>query len=355
MSINDFGLASKALVSEIQRGKVSEHLRVLIAEDDRVSRAILKVNLEKWGYEVVVCTDGLQAWDELQKPEAPRLAILDWMMPGMDGIQVCQAVRGQTQEPYVYILLLTAKSLKEDLLTGLNAGADDYLTKPMDPQELELRLRAGRRILDLQSELMTAREGLRIQATQDSLTGVWNRRVVLETLHGEVTRAVRQHVPLGVILADLDHFKSINDTHGHAAGDTVLREAASRMVAALRSYDHLGRYGGEEFLIVAPGCGLDDAVSVAERLRLALLAKPVPTRNGVVEISASFGVISSTQFNYLDAEALIQSADEALYQAKASGRNCVQVARCISGLAGSIPVATPLSAARSGCTAEHRS
>ena len=322
-------------------GKAKDKLRVLVAEDDRVSRAILKLNLEKWGYEVVVCTDGRQAWDELQKPEAPRMAILDWMMPGMDGIQVCRAVRERTLEPYVYILLLTAKSLKEDLLTGLDAGADDYLTKPVDTQELELRLRAGRRILDLQAELIAAREGLHIQATQDSLTGVWNRRAVLETLQSEVVRAVRQHVPLGVILADLDHFKSINDTHGHAAGDSVLREAASRMVAALRPYDRLGRYGGEEFLIVAPGCGPDEVISVGERLRLALLEEPVRTRSGIIEISASFGVISSAHLNHVDAEDLIQAADEALYQAKASGRNCVQV---VSRAAESMGVATPFSA-----------
>ena len=327
-------------------------MRVLVAEDDRVSRAILKLNLEKWGYEAVVCADGLQAWSELQKPEAPRMAILDWMMPGMDGIQVCQAVRERTQRPYVYILLLTAKSLKEDLLAGLNAGADDYLTKPMDPQELELRLRTGRRILDLQSELIAARESLQIQATQDSLTGVWNRRAVLETLQSELVRAVRQNIPLGVILADLDHFKSVNDTHGHATGDTVLREAASRMVTALRPYDRLGRYGGEEFLIVAPGCGLEDVVRVAERLRLALLAEPVRTRSGALEIFASFGVTSSAPLNHMDAEALIQAADEALYQAKASGRNCVQASGRLNGLADGTCVAPPFLATDSAGIAE---
>jgi two-component system, cell cycle response regulator len=321
-------------------GKAKDILRVLVAEDDRVSRAILKLNLEKWGYDLVVCTDGLQAWSELQKPDAPRMAILDWMMPRMDGIQVCRAVREQSAQPYVYILLLTAKSLKEDLLAGLNAGADDYLTKPMDPQELELRLRAGRRILDLQSELISAREGLQIQATQDSLTGLLNRRAVLETLQSELVRALRQNFPLGVILADLDYFKSINDTHGHAAGDAVLCEAASRMVSALRPYDRLGRYGREEFLIVAPGCGPDDVIGVGERLRLALLKEPVQTRSGTIELSASFGVISSTQLDHMDAETLIQAADEALYQAKASGRNCVRVA---DRVAGSLVVATPLS------------
>lgn len=314
---------AKSISPKAERQK---HLRVLVAEDDRVSRAILKLNLEKWGYEVVVCSDGLQAWTELQKPDAPRMAILDWMMPGMDGIQVCQAVRERPQQAYVYILLLTAKNLKQDLLAGLNAGADDYLTKPMDPQELELRLRAGRRILDLQSELIAAREGLHVQATQDSLTGVWNRRAVLETLQSELVRSVRQHVPLGVILGDLDHFKTVNDTHGHAVGDTVLREAASRMVAALRPYDRLGRYGGEEFLIVAPGCSLEDVAGVAERLRLALLAEPIQTGRGTIEISGTFGVTSSACFSHPDAEALIQAADEALYQAKDSGRNCVQAA-----------------------------
>lgn len=326
-------------------------MRVLVAEDDRVSRAILKLNLEKWGYEVVVCTDGLQAWSELQKPDAPRMAILDWMMPGMDGIQVCRAVREQSAQPYVYVLLLTAKSLKEDLLAGLNAGADDYLTKPMDPQELELRLRAGRRILDLQSELISAREGLHIQATQDSLTGVLNRRAVLETLQSELVRAIRQHFSLGVILADLDHFKSINDTHGHAAGDAVLCEAARRMVSALRPYDRLGRYGGEEFLIVAPGCGPDDVIGVGERLRLALLEEPVQTRSGTIELSASFGVISSTQLDHMDAETLIQAADEALYQAKASGRNCVRVA---DRVAGSLSVASPLSVTDYASTTERQ-
>ena len=353
MSINHVELVSEP-VERAPKRKGKGILRVLVAEDDRVSRAILKLNLEKWGYEVVVCADGLQAWSELQKPEAPRMAILDWMMPGMDGIQVCQAVRERTQQPYVYILLLTAKSLKEDLLTGLNAGADDYLTKPMDPQELELRLRTGRRILDLQSELIAAREGLHIQATQDSLTGVWNRRAVLETLQSELVRAVRQHVPLGLILADLDHFKSVNDTHGHAVGDTVLCEAASRMVAALRPYDRLGRYGGEEFLIVAPGCGLEDGVGVAERLRLALLAEPVQTRSGTIEISASFGVTSSAPLNHVDAETLIQAADEALYQAKASGRNCVQVAGRLNGLADSTCVPPPFLVTDSAVIAERK-
>jgi two-component system, cell cycle response regulator len=309
-------------------------LRVLVADDDRISRTVLTHNLKKWGYEVIVCEDGLQAWNELQEPEAPQMAILDWMMPGMDGIQVCQAVRERPQEPYVYILLLTAKSLKADLLTGLNAGADDYLAKPVDIQELELRLRTGRRILDLQSELIAAREGLLLQATQDVLTGVSNRRAVLETLQSELVRAKRQRVPLGVILADLDHFKSINDTHGHAAGDTVLREASSRMAAALRPYDRLGRYGGEEFLIVAPGCGVDEVVRVAERLRLTLLAQPVQIRGSSIAISASFGVFSSAQSGQMDAEALIEAADEALYQAKALGRNQVQAAGSTDGLAG---------------------
>lgn len=308
-------------------------MRILIAEDDRVSRTILKLNLAKWGYEVVECLDGQQAWIELQKADAPDMAILDWMMPGMDGLQVCQAVRERAQQPYVYILLLTAKSQKEDLLAGLSAGADDYLTKPVDAQELELRLRTGRRILDLQSALIAARESLQIQATQDLLTGVWNRRAILQALHSELARASRQQLPVGVILADLDHFKSINDMHGHAAGDAVLREAASRMGSALRPYDRLGRYGGEEFLIVAPGCDTQNLIGVAERLRLALLASPVQTGSGSIHISGSFGVVSSPRGTDADAEVLIHSADKALYQAKDLGRNCV-CAGCAEALPG---------------------
>src|SRR5208282_5360448 len=181
--------------------------RILIAEDDPVSRRLLELFLVKWGFEVSIATTGTEALQMLERLDAPRLAILDWMMPGMEGVQVCQKLRETADRKYVYILLLTARTQKEDLLQGLESGADDYLTKPFDAQELRARLRVGQRILDLQESLIAARDELRFQATHDILTGVYNRGVVLEAVQRERSRQVRAGGSFGVILADLDHFK----------------------------------------------------------------------------------------------------------------------------------------------------
>lgn len=228
-------------------------MRVLIADDDDVMRHILEASLTKWGYETVVARNGLEAWRILQANDAPRLAILDWIMPGMDGLEVCREIRKAEDTPYIYLLLLTAKHKREDVIAGMDAGADDYISKPFDPQELKVRLRAGRRILDLQAELVAARESLRYQATHDGLTGLLNRSAVLDTLRNELERANRQSIPLCLMLADFDHFKAINDTYGHTIGDAVLCEAARRMRSSIRTYDCVGRYGGEEFVFILPG------------------------------------------------------------------------------------------------------
>jgi two-component system cell cycle response regulator len=301
-------------------------VKVLIAEDDRVSRRLLEVTLDKWGYELIVCKDGLAAWESLQKPDAPRLAILDWMMPGKDGVRLCREIRARSGHPYVYVILLTSRNSRDDMIMGLDAGADDYLSKPFDQRELELRLRTGRRILDLQSELISAREALRIQATHDSLTGIWNRSAILETLENELSRAQRQGLSLAAIITDLDHFKKINDTYGHTVGDAVLREAARRMRAAMRPYDGLGRYGGEEFLIVAPGCDTGNGLLVAERLRLAITNEPILTPEVDLSISASFGLAALSGSHSIDTDNLISAADEALYRAKSAGRNRIEAA-----------------------------
>src|SRR5579883_3074258 len=235
-------------------------MRVLIADDSIVSRHLLDATLRKWGYEVVVACDGVEAWEILQSPDAPKLVILDWVMPGLTGPEVCRRVRERAKSPetksesYTYILLLTSKSLKEDLIEGMESGADDYVTKPFDQHELKARLRAGTRIIDLEQQLVTAREELREQATRDFLTRIWNRSSILDILQRELARGGREHRPVGVILADLDHFKAVNDTYGHFAGDAVLLEFARRVQASMRQYDSIGRYGGEEFLIVLPGC-----------------------------------------------------------------------------------------------------
>jgi two-component system cell cycle response regulator len=206
-------------------------MRILIAEDDPVSRRLLEAKLVNWGYEVVVTRDGNEAWQALQADDAPRLAILDWMMPGRDGVAVCREVRKGKGEPYTYLILLTAQAREEDLVTGMEAGADDYIAKPFKSSELKVRLRAGRRIIELQSELIAAREALRAQATHDPLTGLWNHEEILRILGLELVRAKREGRHVGVIMADLDHFKRVNDTYGHMGGDAVLRAAAKTMLS----------------------------------------------------------------------------------------------------------------------------
>jgi two-component system cell cycle response regulator len=294
---------------------------ILVAEDDPVSRRVLEAFLVKWGFQVVTAMDGLDALRILESAAAPPLAILDWMMPGMEGPQVCQRVRARPERPYVYILLLSARSQKDDLLHGLESGADDYLTKPFDAPELRARLHVGRRILDLQNKLISAREELRFRATHDELTGLSNRRVVLEAIDREYARCRREGGSLGIILIDLDHFKNVNDTYGHLAGDAVLREAARRMTASIRPYDTLGRYGGEEFLVLAPSCNSSGAVKLAERIRESIQALPMPSVAGPVSITASCGVAVSTSAKPLDPQELLRLADEALYRAKENGRN----------------------------------
>lgn len=299
-------------------------MRLLIAEDDPVSRRLLEATLTKWGYQVIACPDGTAAWQALQRSDAPSLAILDWMMPGMDGVQVCREVRMHAREPYIYLILLTAKNQKSDIITGLEAGADDYIIKPFDANELRMRLRAGRRILDLQAELIFAREELREQATRDSLTRLWNRAAILEILQRELGRAKRSSTALSIILADLDHFKRINDTYGHLAGDAVLREAARRMRSAIRPYDEIGRYGGEEFLLVLPNCDVSDAITLGERLREAVGEEAMLLAEGIIPVTLSLGVMTSDEIE--DMQMFIAAADAALYRAKDSGRNRLELA-----------------------------
>jgi two-component system cell cycle response regulator len=300
--------------------------RILIAEDDPVSRHMLMAFLVKWDYAVVAAADGIEALRILESADAPPLAVLDWMMPGLEGPQVCQRVREHSDRPYVYVLLLTARSQRGDLLRGLESGADDYLTKPFDAQELRARLRVGQRILDLQDNLIAAREELRFSATHDALTGIANRTFVLDAMSREQSRQEREGGSFGVILADLDHFKRINDTRGHLCGDAVLKEAAQRMTRCIRPYDTLGRYGGEEFLIVAPSLDGSGALGLAERIRQAIESEPINTDSVEVAVTASFGVAVSGHAKPFESNALLRLADEALYRAKDRGRNRSELA-----------------------------
>jgi diguanylate cyclase (GGDEF)-like protein len=300
--------------------------RILIAEDEPVSRHVLKGLLLKWGYDVTVVTDGAEALRILESEDAPRLAVLDWMMPGVEGIQVCQRIRKRTDRIYTYVLLLTGRSQKADLVQALEFGADDYLTKPFDAQELRARLRVGQRILDLQDDLIAAREELRVRATSDSLTGIANRAVVIDAVHREHSRQVREGGSFGILLADLDHFKNINDTYGHLCGDAVLKDAARRMSSCVRPYDTLGRYGGEEFLIVVPSSDETGVMALAERIRKTIESERVATDSGAVRITVSLGAAVSTAPAIIDSDPLLQLADEALYRAKDRGRNRCELA-----------------------------
>jgi diguanylate cyclase (GGDEF)-like protein len=300
-------------------------MKVLIADDSAMSRALLRSTLQRWGYDVVVAEDGQQAWAILSGQDPPPVAILDWVMPGLTGIEVCRKVRENRREPYTYILLLTSKNTKEETVEGMESGADDYIVKPFHEHELQVRLRAGKRIVDLQLDLLNAREELRERAEKDLLTLLPNRSAIQEILNQELARChrdKRDRRSVGIILLDLDHFKNINDTYGHFAGDAVLRETAHRFRANMRPYDRIGRYGGEEFLVVLPDSDLDQTVHQADRMRVILAHKPMYVDGRELTVTASFGVTVSDPSDR-GSDQYVRVADEALYLAKNAGRNRV--------------------------------
>jgi two-component system cell cycle response regulator len=327
-------------------------VRILIAEDDPVSRRVLESMLKKWGYDVETTTDGLEAWKVLQGQDPPQLAILDWMMPGMDGLQVCREVRGRANHPYCYILLLTAKGQDSDVIAGLEAGADDYLTKPLRANELRARLYTGKRILAVQRELLAAQEALRIQAVRDPLTGLFNRRYMHESLEQELHRAARAQLPLGIIMVDLDHFKVFNDTAGHLAGDILLKDLGSFLQAHTRREDVVCRYGGEEFVVILPGAPPGVTERRAELIRSAVKEAELQrhSRSGVA-VTLSAGVATFPEHGSSAME-LLSAADRALYRAKADGRDCVRVgpveaaAPRTTGTQPELPSSWPLRPAR---------
>jgi diguanylate cyclase (GGDEF)-like protein len=300
--------------------------KVLVAEDDPVYRRLLEHTLADCHYVVQSVPDGLAALEQARLPGAPRLIVLDWVMPGLEGPDVCRKLRQCTTEGYQYIILLSANDRKEDIVRGLEAGADDYLTKPFDPTELLARIRVGTRMIQLQNSLFVAQEQLRFQATHDHLTGIWSRGALLELLRGELERSQRTSAPVAVLMIDIDHFKNINDELGHQIGDMVLQEVASRLADTVRSYDVIGRYGGEEFMVVAE-LDLVQAFEYAERLRDRVVRLPIRVLGRTVTVSVSVGVAIADPAQLWDLTAIIKVADASMYSAKHNGRNRVEIAR----------------------------
>jgi two-component system, cell cycle response regulator len=293
---------------------------ILIAEDDPMFRRILQRWLESWGFGVMVADDGNRAWEILRRDQPPQLMILDWVMPGIDGLELCRRTRAARLGPYQYILLVTARDQTHDVVRGLEAGADDYLTKPFDKAELHARLRVGRRILSLQRNLISAQEKLRFQATHDALTGLWNRGALLDLLHSEIERTLRTNASMGILMLDVDHFKPVNDNFGHLAGDAVLREVARRVQRATRPYDTTGRYGGEEFLVILPSCDCNQTMNSAERICASVAAAPFLVDGKEIRLTTSIGATVVPDYASSETE-ILSLADMGLYQAKSEGRN----------------------------------
>jgi two-component system, cell cycle response regulator len=306
-------------------------IKVLVADDDAMFRLILKNWLEDWGFCVLVAEDGAQAWEILQQNDPPELLILDWVMPKITGIELCRMIRQRHQDLYQYIMLATGKDDKQHVVKGFDAGADDYLTKPFVQNELRARLRVGKRILSLQKNLIHAREELRYQATHDVLTGLLNRRALLEIFDNELDRAVRTPCPTGVLMLDLDHFKHINDTYGHLVGDLVLKETVRRINLSIRSYDIAGRFGGEEFLIVLPDCSLEQTRLSAERIRKAIGESPICMGAESISMTTSIGA-TVAEPGISTKHEILAAADNALYLAKQSGRNCTVVLKAAANM-----------------------
>ena len=295
-----------------------------MAEDDASSRFRLETALRTWGYAVTSVTNGREALAVLARPNGPSLAVLDWSMPEADGLEVCRAIRRNPESRYVYAILLTSHDRDEDVIAGFDAGADDYVTKPFNTKELRARIRSGARIVQLQQQLMAAHEELREKAMHDPLTGVLTRGAFFEISDHEFARARRSRTPLSIVMADIDHFKSINDRFGHPGGDEVLREIARRLQSTFRKEDAVGRYGGEEFVALAVGCDGSDAIALAERYRQAVEREPFAIGANLLHVTTSVGVVTGSATDGV--QALVRAADEALYAAKASGRNRVVAA-----------------------------
>lgn len=296
-------------------------MQILVADDESTLRLILSKALKKWGYEIVEAENGAEAVSVLNGQNPPKIVILDWMMPEMSGIEVIRSIRKKEADVPFYIIMLTSKSEKSDIIEGLNEGADDYLAKPFDLGELRARINAGKRIVELHKELVDSKKKLEYQLEHDVLTGLYSRRFIMEKLNREIARSQRTGSSFAVAICDIDHFKKINDSYGHQAGDIVLREFGKILEGNLREYDSVGRIGGEEFLMITPLKNEEDEISLFERVRSKVENGRIAVESGEISMTVSIGVTFYESGK--DSDKIISEADKALYIAKNSGRNRV--------------------------------
>jgi diguanylate cyclase (GGDEF)-like protein len=303
--------------------------RILIVDDHEDNREVLKVRLESWGYATDSAASGEDAINYVRSTP-PDLILLDVMMPGMDGIEVARQIKSMKTLPFIPIIMQTALDATENKVEGLEAGAEDYITKPIDFAELRARLRSMLRIKRLQDaleerekELLEANERLRHMSQTDELTGLDNRRNLNDRIEEMFSHAKRLAEPFSLVMCDLDKFKSVNDTYGHQAGDEVLRQTAMILKDEAREIDRVGRYGGEEFMLLLPGTVLDSAVTFAERVRKRIEGNTFTFPGGSITRTASFGVAGWPHPRIEQCDDLVRTADDALYVAKETGRNKV--------------------------------
>lgn len=306
---------------------------ILLAEDDLISRRLCQKILAREGFAVTTVANGREALELFRQRFFP-VVLTDWQMPEMEGPELCRAIREENSDRYVFIVMLTSKGAKDDIISGLEAGADDYITKPAHPAELVARIRTGIRILELERSLKAAVEEIHQMSITDSLTGIYNRGYINERLPQEIRRAHRYGRDLSLVLCDIDHFKRVNDTYGHLSGDAVLKSFARCLAGSIRQQvDWVGRYGGEEFLIVLPETHLEGALMLTERIRQTIESTPIQTSGKTIDIASSFGVVCfspGTRKEVTTPEALLQEADNLLYRAKIEGRNRIEAGRLTS-------------------------
>lgn len=300
---------------------------VLVADDERISRVVIERTLKEEGYNVRSCKNGLEAYN-LIKENIFRIAVIDWVMPEMDGITLCKKIRKLKSQRYIYVIIITSKSKKQDIVKALDAGADDYISKPFNRDEFLSRIKVGVRLIETHDKLIKSQRELIKLVREDSLTTLLNRRAFLDESLNDIERAVREQSNVSAIIIDLDNFKSINEKYTNQTGDKLLYEIARRLKNSCRPYDKLGRYAGEEFIVLLPNTEIDQASKIAKRIRSAIKDKPFLMDGSQIQLTACLGVsmlMPKSKMKDSQLDELIKKTEVALNRAKQQGSNKIAV------------------------------